>query len=778
MGLLDIFGGGDGTSSTDALYAGLLTPEQIAAVKREQAQKGLLAMAAAFGQAGMPSRLPVPTGAVLGQVAGAMGQVDDTGAIAKFLTAQKLAAETQTLKAKQEWIKRANDPNDPLSKLIDRYYGGAGTPGGTVPPPAGTPVDANGKPLASIPSAAGSPRGGINPAEPFGKPGTPIPLVPVDPATVPPALRGGMPGITPEGEDPDTQGGIVRPINPASAAPPGRGAAAAPAVPFPTRVSGPAVPAPTWAGQPDTMISDLAMNRTPPRGAVIPPLPAGGVMPPPRAGSFTPPAGTEPYTSSTQMAGFRTPQQFRQDIPLADPDVGEQAAAVQAPDVVIPSGARPALPVIRTQAQLPAGLANPNASPLGAPPAAAGAPRAGGIPAVPATPGGPIQAPPPPPGDQAGMGAILRELARRNATAEMLGLGSPYSGLISILQNSPQAKALEEYQRRSIGLGFAGPERAAQEAAAFPYTMTAAQYQSQLRSYENQVKALGDAALAPAEIRIATGRIGPDGKPETTTIQGTQLQAARAANGFAVPELGIPGIDINTGVNTRAGGGALNPAYGTPAGKPGEPSELEKGAQKGFVEDARAAIKDTHAEEMAANRRAPLYAQLTSAMENFRTGRTAEYRLAIGQVYQDLTGKKVEGVAEGEVLQSIFARLQSQMAPKGQGSVSNFERELYGRIPGSIINSPEALHQMIAIGLQLDAYDRRVAQAWRGSIRNGIPDYTAGLDAVSRLGPALTADQLNMLQRYATLATPGTGAAPAPGQPGVVQTPRGPVTVE
>lgn len=149
MGLLDIFGSGDGTSSTDALYAGLLTPEQIAAVKREQAQKGLLAMAAAFGQAGMPSRLPVPTGAVLGQVAGAMGQVDDTSTLQKYFQVQKLAQETQNLKLLAAMRQQQPDLINRLLKATEAWGSG-----GTVPttPGAAAPV--------------------------------------VDPATVPPALAG------------------------------------------------------------------------------------------------------------------------------------------------------------------------------------------------------------------------------------------------------------------------------------------------------------------------------------------------------------------------------------------------------------------------------------------------------------------------------------------------------------------------------------------------------------------------------------------------------------
>jgi hypothetical protein len=73
-GLLDALTG----SSTDptTLYGGgLLSPDQ----KQAVAYRGLLAAAGALGQAAMPSRMPVPIGAVLGSAASAMGAAQDTG---------------------------------------------------------------------------------------------------------------------------------------------------------------------------------------------------------------------------------------------------------------------------------------------------------------------------------------------------------------------------------------------------------------------------------------------------------------------------------------------------------------------------------------------------------------------------------------------------------------------------------------------------------------------------------------------------------------------------
>ena len=70
MGLLDSLTGGDPAS----LYGVDLTDQQKSAL----AMRGLLGAAGAFGAAAMPSRMPVPLGAVLGSAAGAMGSAQDT----------------------------------------------------------------------------------------------------------------------------------------------------------------------------------------------------------------------------------------------------------------------------------------------------------------------------------------------------------------------------------------------------------------------------------------------------------------------------------------------------------------------------------------------------------------------------------------------------------------------------------------------------------------------------------------------------------------------------
>src|SRR4249920_3502052 len=94
MGLLDsIFGGGAG--SADDPYADILTPAQ-----RNQMQvNGLLAMAGAFADAGMPSRLPIPFGSALGKAAAALGTGQNEGMTAAIANAYK-AQQVRDLRAK------------------------------------------------------------------------------------------------------------------------------------------------------------------------------------------------------------------------------------------------------------------------------------------------------------------------------------------------------------------------------------------------------------------------------------------------------------------------------------------------------------------------------------------------------------------------------------------------------------------------------------------------------------------------------------------------------
>ena len=147
MGILEsLFGGGD--SDPYALYGDLFTPQQKAALQQREQSQNLLKMAAAFGQAGMPSRLPVPFGAVLGQVAGSLAGDQDQAALKALQTAEAVRESQQ---------KRAlNAQISPILLRLLAQEKALGLPQGTlvkpaiasgaVPPGGGAPMPSSNAP--------------------------------------------------------------------------------------------------------------------------------------------------------------------------------------------------------------------------------------------------------------------------------------------------------------------------------------------------------------------------------------------------------------------------------------------------------------------------------------------------------------------------------------------------------------------------------------------------------------------------------------------------------
>lgn len=107
-----------------ALYNGLLSPQQDKAL----AYRGLLAAAGALGQAAMPSRLPVPLGAALGQAAGAMGSAQDQAAM-NAMRGNLLGLQGQQL----AWRMRLGN------QLLSSLNNGGAVPSGPPGQPAGQP---------------------------------------------------------------------------------------------------------------------------------------------------------------------------------------------------------------------------------------------------------------------------------------------------------------------------------------------------------------------------------------------------------------------------------------------------------------------------------------------------------------------------------------------------------------------------------------------------------------------------------------------------------------
>ena len=155
-----------------------------------------------------------------------------------------------------------------------------------------------------------------------------------------------------------------------------------------------------------------------------------------------------------------------------------------------------------------------------------GAPGASGAPTPPVPPGVDPQA----------MNALLLELAKRNAMAEILKLGNPYGSMLSVLQGSPAYQGQIETAKRGAGLPFVGPEEAAKRGAGYPFDVAMEAFKTQNAGFLKDKEQLGAAALDPAPNGIL---VRDPVTGETKRIQGTKLQAARIARGLGSPELGV-----------------------------------------------------------------------------------------------------------------------------------------------------------------------------------------------------------------------------------------------
>ncbi len=130
-GLADLFGGGGMFGGGDAggMFGDLLTPE----MKQQMAFRGLMAAAGAFGQAAMPSRMPVPIGAALGSAAAAMAGAQDQGlenALKMALTSGKVQELKSQIAARTAGMKDLGE----LEKAMTGGLAAPATPSGAPQP--------------------------------------------------------------------------------------------------------------------------------------------------------------------------------------------------------------------------------------------------------------------------------------------------------------------------------------------------------------------------------------------------------------------------------------------------------------------------------------------------------------------------------------------------------------------------------------------------------------------------------------------------------------------
>lgn len=174
---------------------------------------------------------------------------------------------------------------------------------------------------------------------------------------------------------------------------------------------------------------------------------------------------------------------------------------------------------------------------------------------------------------------------------------------------------------------------------------------------------------------------------------------------------------------------------------------------QGVQEASRAAVK-----------RSPIWDQMEQASKGFTPGATAEMKLTAGRYLKDLGLSAGEGVPDAEVFKQLQQQIAIHAQPKGQGGVSNAERELFAKAIPNIEMSPEALQRSIKISRSLDEYDRKAAQIYRDNAKKngGIPDSIEVNQEIEKLGAPLSTAETSFLQKAGAGTTEAAKPAAAP----------------
>ena len=136
-------------SGGGGLYDDLLTPQQ----QSQLSSRGLLAMAGAFADAGMPSRLPIPLGAAIGKAAAAMGGGRDEAALQAAAGAEAVAGSAEPegyrLRCSSNFGRSAQGTMSDLVKAVMR----GSVPGVGIPTGATSAAPAAAAPPGARPGA-------------------------------------------------------------------------------------------------------------------------------------------------------------------------------------------------------------------------------------------------------------------------------------------------------------------------------------------------------------------------------------------------------------------------------------------------------------------------------------------------------------------------------------------------------------------------------------------------------------------------------------------------
>lgn len=178
-----------------------------------------------------------------------------------------------------------------------------------------------------------------------------------------------------------------------------------------------------------------------------------------------------------------------------------------------------------------------------------------------------------------------------------------------------------------------------------------------------------------------------------------------------------------------------------------------KKVQATAIEDMQAA----NAASREATKRSGIWDSMEKASQGFSPGATADLKLSAGRYLKDLGITAGNGVPDAEVFKQLQQQIAIHAQPKGQGAVSNVERELFAKAIPNITMSPEALKRSIDISRGLDNFDRKVANIYRDNTKKngGVPNAVEINEEIDKLGSPLSVSDSSFLSNAAR----GGGAA-------------------
>ena len=210
----------------------------------------------------------------------------------------------------------------------------------------------------------------------------------------------------------------------------------------------------------------------------------------------------------------------------------------------------------------------------------------------------------------------------------------------------------------------------------------------------------------------------------------------------------------------------INNATGEPKFGPPQTNvnvSTEKTGQAELANKGVQAYVDAQSAGRNAQQRIAMYDTFEKAAQGFTPGAAAETRLAAKRYLKDAGLIKGEDVPDGEVMQMISRQLAVHAQPKGQGSVSNYERELYAKSLPNMSQSPEGLKMAIGIIRKLEQFDQKVAEIYRQSAREnrGLPNYLDVQDKIAALGSPLNDREMAAIQNpQSATSAPATQSGP------------------